>query len=310
MMRLLPDLTELDRPLTRFLHANAHSFTRAELLERWSRHALESGLRAGTVIRLLPDVYSAATHRSTPAVRGEALNLWAPRALVTGSLALHLRDPRLPEPPLADLVSAKGDTLHPPSWIRVHQTGVPPTSSHFGGVRCVTAPRALLDAWRYAAPHERSGIVWEALWARTCTWREARSELAHVPRVAGRRELEKLLAWFEDGATSPLEVRARREVFHGTPFGEFEWQAPLRLGTRSVRVDMLHRSARLVVELDGDRYHATRSARDADRARQNDLIAAGYAVLRFGWRDIVGAPQWCRDQVAGLLRARAPRAPQ
>jgi|GEM_PF-2153035 len=51
-----------------------------------------------------------------------------------------------------------------------------------------------------------------APWLARATQRE--------PRVAGRRDLERVLGWFAKGATSPLEVRARRDVFAGQRFAD------------------------------------------------------------------------------------------
>lgn len=303
-MRPLPALMARAGSPADFLDANAHAFTRAEILGRWTRHALDTAIAGGTVARVLPGVYCGGAHQRSAQVLGEALNLWAPRTLVTGGLALHLGTGSLPAPPVSDLVAARGDPLHPPAWVRVHQTGIPRASCHLSGVRCVAPERALLDAWRYSAPHERMDLLWEALWARACSWRQLKRELDRTPRVSGRRELERLLHWCEGGATSPLEVRAQHEVFTGPRFVEFDWQVALALPHRRVVADMLHRRAMVIVELDGDRYHSTREARDADRERQTDLAAAGFAVLRFGWRDIATRPHWCRERVISTVESR------
>ncbi len=57
------------------------------------------------------------------------------------------------------------------------------------------------------------------------------------------------------------------------------------LSDLGLEVDLLWRSRRLVVELDGRRYHWHRKARDAERDRI--LSAAGFAVQRYGWGDVV-----------------------
>ncbi|WNM24583.1 hypothetical protein [Demequina capsici] len=82
------------------------------------------------------------------------------------------------------------------------------------GIRCTTAERALLDGWRVPAAPEPENLLWEALWARACTWRQLRREL--------------------------------------------------------------------------------------------DLAAAGYVVVRFGWRDVTGRPEWCRQRLWEVMRSRAP----
>lgn len=291
--------------LAEFLSSGPQALSRTDVLAHWSRHHLDRALSDGHVARVLPGVYVATQHLRHPVAVGRALNLWAPRALVTGAHALHLYSGRLPQPKKMDLVSANGDPLHPPAWVRVHQTGVPRLSSFASDVACALPARALLDAWRYAPRLDRRNILWEALWVRVCTWRQLAQEVNRAARIAGRRDLERVLSWFESGATSPLEVKAKHETFTGPRFREFEWQAELSLPNRRVKPDMLHRATKVAVELDGDSYHSTRTARDADRQRRTELAAAGYTVIGFGWRDVFDRPQWCREQLLAAVRSRA-----
>jgi len=306
-MRLIPGVPAPTGGLQDFLIANAHAFSRKELLGSWSRHQLDTSLRANTVVRVLPGVYSARKHVANPIVMGEAVNIWCPRGLVTGELALHLYAGNLPAPSHADVAVANGDPMHPPPWVHVHQTGLPRQRSSREGVHCTVPERALLDAWRLAIPHHRREVLYEAIWARVCTWKQLWREVDRAPRVTGRRELERMLGWFAEGATTPLEVLARHETFADARFSGFDWQVKLRLGQRSATVDMLHRRAMLVVELDGDRYHSSRKARDADRERQTDLAAAGFITVRFGWHDAFDRPEWCRERLLLVLESRFAR---
>ncbi|NYI42159.1 endonuclease domain-containing protein [Demequina lutea] len=307
-MRPIAGLTGLNGPLVPFLDANPHAFTRADLVTRWSRRQLDAGLHADVIVRLLPGVYCGTPHAQEGWVRGEALNLWAPRALVTGALALDLYAGTAFAAGHVDLVTNNGDTLHPPDWVRVHQIGRALASGMPRSVSCTVPERAVLDAWRFAPPGRGEGLVYEALWRRICTPTQLTREIARAPRVPGRRSLLRLLADFDDGATSPLEVRARREVFAGVRFREFEWQAELRVGHRRAMADMLHRVAMLVVELDGKRYHSTGDALASDRERDVDLAAAGFLTVRFSWADVTRRPHWCRERLLAILAARLPSA--
>ncbi|WP_296664912.1 DUF559 domain-containing protein [Demequina sp.] len=306
-MRPIPGLRAVGRPLPEFLAANPHAFSRAELLGHWTRRALENAVRGGGARRVLPGVYAASVHSQAPIVRGEALNLWHPAGRVTGALALHLYADRLPAPATADLRVTNGTRPRAPAWLRCLQGERIRVSSAPSGVECTVPERALLDAWTLCDPDARRNLLWEAMWARVCTWRQLRRELDRTLRVAGRRDLERVLGWFADGATTPLEVRARHETFADARFRDFEWQVALALPSRRATVDMLHRRLGVVVELDGDRYHSTRSARDADRERQTDLAAAGYAVVRFGWTDLTKRPEWCRERLLAVVARRLAR---
>lgn len=293
--------------LATYLRDNAHAFTRAHLISRWSRHQLDASLRIGAAVRLLPGIYGCADHAGDAVVMGEAVNLWAPRGLVTGRLALHLYSSGLPKPAAVDLLVPGGDRMDAPTWVNVHQMGPLRQSGAPRAVRCTTPERAVLDAWRYAAPRDRRNLLYEALWARVCTWRQLRREVERAPRVAGRRDLERVLGWFAGGATSPLEVRAQHETFADARFVEFEWQVDLRCGSRLATADMLHRRAMLVVELDGERYHSSLTDRMGDRHRDVDLAAEGYLTVRFGWDDVTRRPQWCRERLLTIEAARLAR---
>lgn len=66
-------------------------------------------------------------------------------------------------------------------------------------------------------------------------------------------------------------------------------------------VDLLWRDRRLVVEVDGFGAHGTRSAFEADRARDAQLKLMGYDVVRFTWRQITGDASSVAATLRGLL---------
>ena len=303
-MRTSPDSSTHRQTLSNFLDASAHAYARAELTSRWSRNSLDTALRSGTATRLLPDVYSSRNHARASTVRGEALNLWAPQGLVTGALAASLYLPHREPPAVADLVVVHGQHLRAPAWVRLHQTTKLPTWADVNGVACTSPARTALDLWRYATPKDRRGELYAALWDRLCSAEDLITEVQGTARVVRRRELLALLVNFTSGATSPLEVMARRDIFADARFAEFEWQVPLRLGGRIAVADVLHRRARLVVELDGQRFHSSPEARQADHLRDIDLLAAGYSTFRVTWADATRRPEWCRQKLLAAVRSR------
>jgi very-short-patch-repair endonuclease len=68
-----------------------------------------------------------------------------------------------------------------------------------------------------------------------------------------------------------------------------------RVGSRLV--DFLWRDRRLIVETDGYRYHRGRFAFEDDRARDLELRALGYEVIRLSYRQVTESPA----QVASVL---------
>lgn len=55
-------------------------------------------------------------------------------------------------------------------------------------------------------------------------------------------------------------------------------------------VDFVWRDRRLIVEIDGYRFHSSRSAFERDRMRDAELTAAGFRVIRVTWRQLERQP--------------------
>jgi very-short-patch-repair endonuclease len=66
-------------------------------------------------------------------------------------------------------------------------------------------------------------------------------------------------------------------------------------------VDFLWRHHHLVVEMDGWGTHGTRSAFEADRARDIRLRMQGFHVLRFTWRQLTDDPKAVAAVIGSLL---------
>ncbi|HEV7754107.1 MAG TPA: DUF559 domain-containing protein [Baekduia sp.] len=66
-------------------------------------------------------------------------------------------------------------------------------------------------------------------------------------------------------------------------------------------VDFHWPGTELVVETDGFTYHSTRSAFEADRARDQTLTLAGYTVVRFTYNQITKEPERCAHHLRRLL---------
>jgi hypothetical protein len=64
------------------------------------------------------------------------------------------------------------------------------------------------------------------------------------------------------------------------------------------RVDFAYPELGLLIEVDGRRYHTAKLDLEADRIRDNRLMAARWRVLRISWKQLVSRP----DEVVGLLR--------
>lgn len=61
-------------------------------------------------------------------------------------------------------------------------------------------------------------------------------------------------------------------------------QHEVQVAGRTYRLDLAYPDRRLAIELDGS-IHLRRDVWERDHIRQNDLVLAGWTVLRFTWRD-------------------------
>jgi very-short-patch-repair endonuclease len=81
-------------------------------------------------------------------------------------------------------------------------------------------------------------------------------------------------------------------------------QHEVHVDGRTYRLDAAYPEHRIAIEGDGFEFHSGREQFERDRSRQNDLMLAGWVVLRFSWRQIVREPEWVTGQIAAALRHR------
>jgi very-short-patch-repair endonuclease len=75
-------------------------------------------------------------------------------------------------------------------------------------------------------------------------------------------------------------------------------------------LDFLWPAERVVVETDGWAFHGNRDAFERERAKDRDLQALGYVVMRFTWRQITTGRLSVAASLAAVLAMRTPhRAP-
>lgn len=106
---------------------------------------------------------------------------------------------------------------------------------------------------------------------------------------------EESASWLEDRAFARIA-----EAGFELPERQFDVQGPDGF---IARVDLAYPQQRLVVEVDGWDFHCTRSDFVRDRQRQNELVAAGWSVLRFTNEDAAHPRHFTRR----LAEAEVPR---
>ena len=127
-------------------------------------------------------------------------------------------------------------------------------------------------------------------------------------RLRGMAKLRPILLDRLDESEPPTESMLESiaaELFAEAGLPEVVRQAPLPWAPGSGRVDFLIPAWRLIIEVDGRRWHARTESFDSDRTRDNAAVTAGFKVLRFTWRMLTADPDRCVEQVLSIGRPMA-----
>ncbi|HEY8544132.1 MAG TPA: DUF559 domain-containing protein, partial [Acidimicrobiales bacterium] len=158
------------------------------------------------------------------------------------------------------------------------------------GIPVTPVSRTLLDLGGVTGHRKVLLAVDSARRRRLTTWDDLLHTLvAHARRGRdGVGTLRQILddhygeAAVSDSAFERLVLSVLASAGLPTP----ELQHPVEADGQVYRLDLAYPAARLAIELDGS-IHLERRVWEADHARQNALVLAGWTVLRFTWRDYV-----------------------
>jgi very-short-patch-repair endonuclease len=262
---------------------------------------VQGWLRRGRLIRLHRGVYAVARPPETMQGRSlAALLAIGPDAVLregTAGALWHIGA----EPPEVHLSVPR--TVRSRDGIVVHEATIDPADLRRRDGLPLTAPaRTLVDlaATRHADALRKA--VAEALYLRLTSQTELERTLERLKGHRGAGALARLI-----GAGEAVPTRSRLERALLPALRAAGLPAP-EVGARvgPYLIDFLWPAERLIVETDGYDAHGHRLAFEDDRARDVDLQARGYAVLRFTWRQVLGEPATAARRIAIVLQRRAP----
>ena len=182
--------------------------------------------------------------------------------------------------------------------IRPHRTTTLPTCDvvEKHGLRVTTPARTLLDLAASTPRAELERLTEEAQVLRVASTAEL---LAVIARGAGRPGAAKLRAVL-DYVDEPLVTRSEAEKRLRALCRSSALPMPrMNVQRAGWEVDAVWDAQRLVVEVDGRRYHEPAPQFERDRRKDADLMLAGYRVLRITWRRLTREP----EQVIALIAA-------
>jgi very-short-patch-repair endonuclease len=145
-------------------------------------------------------------------------------------------------------------------------------------------------------------ILAEARVQRLVTTGALARVIERTPTLKGSSVMRALLrATDESGYTRSEAERRMRRLVDAAGLDQPLVNAPL-LG---YVVDFLWSAQRLVVEVDGYRFHGHREKFESDRRRDQRLVAAGYRVIRVTWIQLRDEPMAVIASIAQALAVAA-----
>jgi Protein of unknown function (DUF559) len=277
------------RPLPVEAGAQGGVFTRAQALSAgFSYASIRRRVEIGEWRVVAPNVFARADQRID--ARGRIFAA----AWSTGGAVSHWSAAGLLR--LSGFPTAPNDSAHVISKRPLH-ANVPGVVEHrlrlfpehwrvVDGIRVTTPARTVVDVLAASASWDARSLVFRAVQEG---WIDRDSFADHIRNRSGWHgtpQLRELLTLLRTGAHGMSEVEAHRILDRAG----IRYDANVRLvlpGGRVAVADLLIRGTRIVIEIDGFRYHSSDERFQTDRDRQNALVGAGFVVLRFTWRDLM-----------------------
>lgn len=221
---------------------------------------------------------------------GDALASHAAAGAVWGML-----DDVRPEPEVT--LVARGRLSLP--GVKIHRVaGIHPRDVRRRSDLPVTSPaRTVVDLAAGLTAIELENVVAACMRRGLATAKEIRAAMDRAPHSAGIGTLRRLLD--QGGFARTRSYYERRVLSLIDQAG-----LPRPLTNHKVaghEVDMVWVEKKLVLEFDGFAYHADRGAFERDRRRDQDLVAAGYRVIRVTARQVEEEPFGLIARLAAAL---------
>ncbi len=270
-----------------------------------TRGVIDYLLQCGFIHRLFRGVYVVGHLALAPFARQQAaLFACGEGAVISHRSAVHMWGLMPVAPTEVDITPRRH--CRPKAGIRVHRT--PPVRRDIRrrhGLPVTSPARALIEFAADAAPQELEDAVAEARVSRLIRPGELEQLLTRAGRARGATRMRAFL----DSEASPTITRsiAERRFLHALREAGLP---PPRTNVRiaGCEVDFVWEPERVIVEVDGWRFHGHRQAFERDRKKSMMLSDAGYHVSRVTWRQFTAELLFVIAHVARALDRRARAA--
>jgi hypothetical protein len=174
----------------------------------------------------------------------------------------------------------------------------------YGEFWVTTLPRTILDMARTLEPGSLSAVVDDAIVRGLISPSRLENALAcrRTRNIAATVAVNQCLAPWLDGGRAPDSVPEVQFVrlLERSGFEPPARQFPIRDGDDFIAfVDFAWPARRVIVEVDGFRYHATPSAHEKDKRRANRIRALGWVVIDTTPTELAQSPEHVLNSLRG-----------
>ena len=273
----------------------------------WERHHILRHVQAGWLVRADNRVFRVPAIEPTWRQRSLALRLAAgPHALIGRRSAARAWELERATWSTPEVVVPRWDRRHVKSGVVVESTDLLPSDAALiDGLDVTTVERTLIDCAAVLHPAQLARSADDAVRRGLTSYERTFDRFIRLarrgrPGTVRMRSLldERLgLGLASGNAFESLLLRAIRR--QGLP--EPVAQLLVEVGGGRYYLDFAWLEQRVCVDCDGWETHGTPVALAADLRRQNDLVLAGWTILRFAWRTLVDDPAGVVAQIALAL---------
>lgn len=292
--------------LSRMARRQHGLFTRRQAKQAgFSPYQIRRRVQAGEWHPIVGPVLSTDANPGAAARRDLAVHLAVPGSVLAGPSAARRLGIPCPDQRSYLYVGAHGGPRI--SGVRLlYESPGPREVAISDAARVTTRPVTVFDCLRLLPQTQAVGLLESVLQRGLVTMDEIASVIRERVGRRGTPLAVDALRRVADGSRSAAERLAAR-LLRDAGVSGWALNRPIYDDAGLIGVgDLVFAAVKLVVELDGWAYHVTPQAFQRDRQRQNRLIAAGWTVLRFTWRDLTQRQAHVLDEIrASIARLAA-----
>lgn len=251
--------------------------------------------RTGRLVAVLPGVYTHPELAGSTSIRLRAVSLWDRDAVLTGAAAARVSFwPTIKVPVITCAVSNRRPSQ--PGYCFERRVLPYQLIAEQGRLRFTQPELTALDL----CVETDGESIDQVLGERAATLNQLHQAMALTGDRVGNAGRRQLLLDSRDKPWSAAERRLHRLLREAGITG-WKGNEAVCIDGRKVHPDVLFARQRLILEVDGRKFHSKPEVFESDRRRQNAFVLNGYCVLRFTVRMIDGEPEMVIAAVRAAL---------